>query len=143
MDQRRTLELQLVSAKDLKNCILLTKMDVYAVVSVDGEPTTASKVGQPHSSETAALTPRSTSSFASPSTTLYVLTQHNCLSIEIELVCRRILPAFVIDVVHITLKVLLDSADPKKMKLISRRLRGRQNGEPSCSRTSSPCRSRS
>ncbi|XP_004296125.1 PREDICTED: uncharacterized protein LOC101292882 [Fragaria vesca subsp. vesca] len=133
MDQRRTLELQLVSAKDLKNCILLTKMDVYAVVSVDGEPTTASKVGQPHSSETAALTPRSTSSFASPSTTLYVLTQHNCLSIEIEL----------IDVVHITLKVLLDSADPKKMKLISRRLRGRQNGEPSCSRTSSPCRSRS
>jgi len=104
----RTLELNIISAKDLKGFNLFSKTSVYAVVSISGDP----------------LNPQTATTYIhratrrNPTWNIPVkfivnesLANQNCLSLEVKLLShRKFLPCdTIIGTFHIPLKVLLDN----------------------------------
>ncbi|PRQ39161.1 putative C2 domain-containing protein [Rosa chinensis] len=125
--EQRTLELELVSAKDLKDVNLISKMDVYAVVSLDGD----AYYGKQKTKTKVVRACGTNPSFNFPMrfTVDDTLTQQNRLSLQVKLVCERSLGDKDIGVVYVPVKELFDSADPKNMKFISYQVR-RPSGKP-------------
>ncbi|CAJ1963427.1 unnamed protein product [Sphenostylis stenocarpa] len=102
----RTLELNIISAKDIKNVNLFSKMDVYAVVSLYGDPLH-------HQSST---TPVDKDSGTNPKWNFPMkfsvnetLAKENHLSLEIKLVSDRTLGDTVIGTVHVPLREIIDN----------------------------------
>ncbi|KAL6185960.1 hypothetical protein ACLB2K_042082 [Fragaria x ananassa] len=132
--EQRTLELELVSAKDLKDVNLISKMDVYAVVSLDGDAYNGKQKTKTKLVPNCGTNP--TFNFPMRFTLDDSLTQQNRLSLEVKLVCERSLGDKDIGSVQVPVKELFDSADPKNMKFISyqvRRPSNRPKGELSFS----------
>ncbi|KAK7363594.1 hypothetical protein VNO77_05742 [Canavalia gladiata] len=102
----RTLELNLASAKDLKDVNLFSKMDVYAVVSLSGDPLHHQKIKTPVD-RNGGTNP--TWNFPIKLTIDESLARQNRLILEIKLCCDRTLAADKeVGQVHVPLKELLD-----------------------------------
>lgn len=117
----RTLELNIISAKDLKDVNLFSKMDVYAVVSVSGD------THHPQSATTNVHKDGGTSptwNFPMKFTVNESLIQQNRLSLEVKLVSHRTLAgATVIGTVHVPLKELLDNDGGDSLRQVSYQVR--------------------
>ncbi|KAK7329425.1 hypothetical protein VNO77_23593 [Canavalia gladiata] len=104
----RTLEINILSAKDLKDVNLFSKMDVYAVVSLSGDPL------HPQSATTHVHKDGGTNPTWNFPAKFFVnesLVQENRLSLEVKLISDRTLAGdTAIGTVYIPLKELLDNA---------------------------------
>lgn len=106
MDYRK-LELNIISAKDLKDVNLFSKMDVYAVVSVSGDPLHP-QTATTHVHKDSGTSP--TWNFPVKFVVNETLAQQNRLSLEVKLLSDRTLAGdTVIGTVHIPMKELLDN----------------------------------
>lgn len=121
----RTLELNIVSAKDIKDVNLFSKMDVYAVVSLSGDPQKA-KTPVHRDGGT-----NPTWNFPVKFTINETLAQQNRFSLEIKLVSDRTLAGdTLIGTVHVPLKELLDNpGDGSSFRHVSYQVRT-QSGKP-------------
>ncbi|XP_061349178.1 protein SRC2-like [Gastrolobium bilobum] len=124
----RTLELNLTSAKDLKDVNLFSKMDVYAVVSLSGDQLHHQKTKTPVDRDGGA---NPTWNFPIKFTVNESLARQNRLTLEINLRCQRTLGADKdIGQVHIPVKELLDqTGDGKSFQHVSYQVR-RPSGKP-------------
>ncbi|KAL9314827.1 hypothetical protein ACSQ67_020279 [Phaseolus vulgaris] len=102
----RTLELNIISAKDIKNVNLFSKMDVYAVVSLTGDPFHLQS----------ATTQVDKDSGSNPKWNFPVkfsvneaLAKENRLTLEIKLFSDRTLGDTLIGTVHVPLRELVDN----------------------------------
>ena len=103
----RNLELNIISAKDLKNVNLFSKMDVYAVVSISGDPLNP-QTATTHIHRDGGTNPKW--NFNVKFTINESLANQNRLSLEIKLISDRTLAGdTVIGTVHIPIKELLDN----------------------------------
>ncbi|KAK7289948.1 hypothetical protein RIF29_04011 [Crotalaria pallida] len=118
----RTLELNIVSAKDIKDVNLLSKMDVYAVVSISGDP---------HNPQKKAKTPVHRDGGTNPTWNYAVkfsvndaLARQNRMSLEIKLFSDRTLGSdTLIGTVHIPIKELLDNPGDGAFRHVSYQVR--------------------
>ncbi|KAJ8772011.1 hypothetical protein K2173_027188 [Erythroxylum novogranatense] len=113
----RPLEIMIASAKDLKDVNLFTKMDVYAVVSINGDPYSTQKQ-KTHVHKDCGPNPNwnFTMKFNLDEASL----QQNRLTLDIKLKSDRSLGDKDIGEVYVPIKELLDSAgDPKEYKHMS------------------------
>ncbi|KAL2341754.1 hypothetical protein Fmac_009694 [Flemingia macrophylla] len=102
----RTLELNIVSAKDLKNVNVFSKMDAYAVVSLSGDPLHP-QAATTHVHKDAGTNP--TWNYPAKFSVNKSLAEDNRLSLEIKLISDRTLAGdTVIGTVHIPLREFLD-----------------------------------
>ncbi|CAK9159725.1 unnamed protein product [Ilex paraguariensis] len=123
----RTLEINNISAKDLKNVNLITKMDVYAVVSITGgdkkirqkTKTAVDRNGNTNPTWNIAI------KFTVPESTL----RQNILSLEFKIRCEAMLGDKDVGEVHVPLKELLDSARDGKQQFVSYQVR-KPSGKP-------------
>ncbi|XP_020220830.1 protein SRC2 [Cajanus cajan] len=103
----RTLELNIISAKDLKNVNVFSKMDVYAVVSLSGDPLHP-QGATTHVHKDGGTNP--TWNYPAKFSVNESLAKENRLSLDIKLVSDRTLAGdTVIGTVHIPLRELLDN----------------------------------
>ncbi|KAJ1395202.1 C2 domain [Sesbania bispinosa] len=125
----RTLELNLSSAKDLKNVNLFTKMNVYAVVSISGDPNHHHNKTKTPVDRNAGKNP--TWNFPIKLTINESLARQNRLTLEIKLRCERSLSTDKdIGTVHVPLKELLDqTGDGKSFQHVSYQVR-KPSGKP-------------
>ncbi|KAL1320933.1 hypothetical protein HN51_065648 [Arachis hypogaea] len=125
----RTLDLMIVSAKDLKNVNLISKMDVYAVVSLNGD------IYNPQKFKTSVDRDGGTSptwNFPMKFNFSDSLAQQNRLSLEIKIVSDRTLGDTLIGTVHVPLRELLDNPggkDGKEFRQVSYQVR-KPSGKP-------------
>lgn len=121
----RTLDLKVLEAKDLKNVNLFSKMDVYVVVSLSGDPRTAQK------------TPVDKDGGTSPKWNFHMkfavddaLAQQNRIGLSFKLRSDRALGDRDIGEVYVPMKELLDDAgDGKTERVLSFQVR-RPSGKP-------------
>ncbi|KAK7303802.1 hypothetical protein RJT34_14719 [Clitoria ternatea] len=107
MELYRTLELSIISAKDLKDVNIFSKMSVYAVVSLTGDPLHP-QTARTHVHKDAGTSP--TWNFAVKFAVNESLAQQNRLFLEAKLISDRTLAGdTVIGTVHIPIKELLDN----------------------------------
>ncbi|KAG5006042.1 hypothetical protein AAZX31_09G045100 [Glycine max] len=102
----RTLELNIISAKDIKNVNLFSKMDVYAVVTLSGDPLHP-QGATTHVHKDAGSNP--TWNYPVKFSVNESLAKENRLSLEIKLVSDRTLGDTVIGTVHVPLRELMDN----------------------------------
>ncbi|KHN26566.1 hypothetical protein glysoja_019805 [Glycine soja] len=102
----RTLELNIISAKDIKNVNLFSKMDVYAAVSLSGDPLHP-QGATTHVHKDAGSNP--TWNYPVKFSVNESLAKENRLSLEIKLVSDRTLGDTVIGTVHVPLRELMDN----------------------------------
>ncbi|NP_001351740.1 protein SRC2-like [Cicer arietinum] len=103
----RTLDLNILSAKDLKDVNLFSKMDVFAVVSIAGDPLNP-QTATTHTHRDGGKNP--TWNYPVKFTVNESLANQNRLSLEVKLISDRTLSGnTVIGTVHIPLKELLDN----------------------------------
>ncbi|KAL5541847.1 hypothetical protein UlMin_009557 [Ulmus minor] len=125
-EQRLPLEIKVISAKDLKDVNLMTKMDVYAVVSISGDSrkqktkTTIDRGGGTNP----------TWNFPVKFTVDEASAKQNRLTVVFKLVCDRNLGDKDVGQVIVPVKELLDSAgDGKSFKFVSYQVR-KPSGKP-------------
>ncbi|XP_073267721.1 protein SRC2 isoform X2 [Populus alba] len=129
MDQR-TLDINVISARDLKDVNYISKMDVYAVVSISGVDS-KQKPKQKNKTPVDRAGGKSPTwnfpiKFTIPETSL----AENRLSLVFKLKCERALGDKDIGEVNVPIKELLDSAgDGKSMKFVSYQVR-KPSGKP-------------
>ncbi|CAD6235058.1 unnamed protein product [Miscanthus lutarioriparius] len=135
MSATRTLELTLISAKDLKDVNLMSKMEVYAVVSLSGDPRSrqrvqADRIGGRNPTWNATLR------FAVPAT--------GAGSIHVLLRAERALGDRDVGEVHIPLSELLSGAPdgPVPAKFVAYQVRKISSGRPQGVLNLSPPRTR-
>lgn len=104
----RVLEITVQYAKDLKKVNLITKMDVYAIISVSSRDNT--------SSNQTIKTPVDLHGNANPTwnfpityTVDEVALQHNCLMLDFQIICNRALGDKHIGELHVPVKELFDT----------------------------------
>ncbi|RDY02469.1 Protein SRC2, partial [Mucuna pruriens] len=103
----RTLELNIESAKDLKDVNLFSKMDVYAVVSLSGDPLHP-QVATTHVHKDGGTNP--TWNYPTKFSVNESLAKENRLSLEIKLISDRTLAGdTVIGTIYVPVKELLDN----------------------------------
>ncbi|KDP27783.1 hypothetical protein JCGZ_18863 [Jatropha curcas] len=126
--EQRTLEINLISAKDLKDVNLFSKMDVYAVVSISGDsqqPKQKIKTPVDHDGGT-----NPTWNFPAKFTILEAPAQQNRLILVINLRCERALGDKDIGEVNVPIKELLETmGDGKSMQFVSYQVR-KPSGKP-------------
>ncbi|CAK8531718.1 unnamed protein product [Lathyrus sativus] len=117
----RTLELNLISAKDLKDVNLFSKMDVYAVVSISGDPINP-QTATTHIHRNGGTNP--TWNFPIKFTVNESLANQNRLSLEIKLISnRKVAGDTMIGTVHMPLKELLDNPSGDSLRQVSYQVR--------------------
>ncbi|KAK9933756.1 hypothetical protein M0R45_020932 [Rubus argutus] len=134
--EQRTLELELVSAKGLKDVNFISNMDVYGVVSLYGDGYNGTQHTKTKVVRGCGTHP--TFNFPMRFTVDDSLVQQNRLSLGFQLVSERSLGDRNIGGVNVPVKELFDSADTKSMKFVSyqvRRPSGKPKGELSFSYT--------
>ncbi|KAK7264622.1 hypothetical protein RJT34_32231 [Clitoria ternatea] len=126
--EQRTLELNLTSAKDLKNVSYFSKMDVYAVVSLFGDPQNPQKLKTPVD-RNGGTNP--TWNFPLKFTVNESLARQNRLSLDITLRCQRAVAADKdLGQVHVPLRELIDqTGDGKSFQHVSYQVR-KPSGRP-------------
>ena len=103
----RTLELNIISAEDLKDVNLFSQMSVYAIVSILGDPLNP-QISTTHIHRHAGRNP--TWNIPVKLTVKESLAYHNRLSLEVKLISyRKFLPCSTIGKVCIPLKGFLDN----------------------------------
>ncbi|CAL0334941.1 unnamed protein product [Lupinus luteus] len=113
----RTLELNVVSAKDIKNVNLLSKMNVYAVVSISGDPQNPQKT-KTHVHRDGGTNP--TWNFPVKFTVNESLAHQNRLYLEIKLISDRTLAGdTLIGTVNIPVKELIDNPGDGSFRHVS------------------------
>ncbi|KAL2339045.1 hypothetical protein Fmac_013491 [Flemingia macrophylla] len=124
MMEYRTLELNLGSAKDLKDANLFSKMDVYAVVSLSGDQKIKTPVDRNGGTNP-------TWNFPLKFTFQESLARQNRLTLQIKLRCERTLAADKdVGEVHVPLRELLDQpGDGKSFQHVSYQVR-KPSGKP-------------
>ncbi|WCJ23511.1 Calcium-dependent lipid-binding (CaLB domain) family protein [Euphorbia peplus] len=127
--EQRTLEINLIAAKDLNHVNLFTKMDVYAVVSISGDdpqlPNQTTKTPVAHGGGT-----NPTWNFPAKFTVNEAPAQQNRLNLVFQLRCDRALGDKDIGEVNVPIKELLDSiGDGKSMQFVSFQVR-KPSGKP-------------
>ncbi|KAJ9154492.1 hypothetical protein P3X46_027817 [Hevea brasiliensis] len=126
--EQRTLEINVISAKDLKDVNLFSKMDVYAVVSISGD-------SQLHKQKTKTPVDRDggtnpTWNFPARFTIHGDPAQQNRLNLVFKLRCDRALGDKDIGEVNVPIKELFDSmGDGKSMQFVSYQVR-KPSGKP-------------
>jgi hypothetical protein len=117
----RTLELNIISAKDLKNVKLFSKMDVYNVISISGDPLNP-QTAATHINHNGGTSPTWNSHFKF--TINDSLANQNRLSLEVNLISDRTLSRdTLIGKVHIPLKELLDNPSGDSFRLVNYQVR--------------------
>lgn len=117
----RTLELNIISAKDLKNVNLFSKMDVYAVVSISGDPLNP-QTATTHRHRDGGTSP--TWNFPVKFTINDSLANQNRLSLEVKLISDRTVAGdTLIGKVHIPLKELLDNPSGDSFRQVNYQVR--------------------
>lgn len=127
----RTLEINVISAEGLKHVNLISKMDVYAVVSISGDSSSANHKQQK------TRTPVDRSGGSNPTWNFPIkftidesLAQQNRLCVDFKLRCDRVLGDKDIGEVNVPIKELLDSpGDGKSMQFVSYQVR-KPSGKP-------------
>ncbi|KAL6970305.1 DNA-directed RNA polymerase [Sarracenia purpurea var. burkii] len=123
----RSLEIKVISAKDLKNVNLISKMDVYVAVSISGDPKTEQKTTVDRNGNT-----NPTWNFPMKFTVDESATRQNRLNLVFTLRCDRNLGDKDIGEVTVPVKELIGSIDEGKLQFLTyqvRRPSGRPKGE--------------
>ncbi|XP_052190205.1 protein SRC2-like [Diospyros lotus] len=127
----RTLEINVMSAKDLKQGNLFTKMSVYVVVSISGNPATRQKTAVDRGGNT-----NPTWNFPMKFTVDESALRQNHLTLVFNLRCDRSLGDKDVGEVHVPVKELADSIDTGKLQFLTYQVRkpsGKPKGELSFS----------
>ena len=128
----RTLEINSISAKDLKDVNLISKMDVYVVVSIDGDSRSKQKTPVDRDGGT-----NPSWKFPMKFTVDESAAQKNRLTLSFKLRCERVLGDKDIGEVNVPVKELLDPAGESKLaQFVSYQVRkpsGKPKGELSFS----------
>ncbi|KAK7261428.1 hypothetical protein RIF29_27738 [Crotalaria pallida] len=129
MDKYTTFEFSLISANDLKDVNHFTKMDVYAIVSITGDPNYEKIVKSPVSKN--GNTNPSWNYFPMIFSLNESLLHENLLFLEIKLRCKRSLSCDK-DISHISvpLKRLLDHDIDGKSFQLAKFQNNRETGKP-------------
>ncbi|XP_024042206.1 protein SRC2-like [Citrus clementina] len=134
MASYKTLELKVISAKDLKDVHFISKMGVYAVVSISGDHTIEKQEVKTHVDRSGGSNP--TWNFPIQFTFNESLAQQNRLTLNFKIKSDGLLGDKTVGEVIVPIKELLDSSssssrDAKSMKLITqvRSSSGNPNGE--------------
>ncbi|CAI9765863.1 unnamed protein product [Fraxinus pennsylvanica] len=130
----RTLEINVMSARDLNKVNLITKMDVYVVVSISGgDKKSKQKTKTPVDNDGDS---NPTWNFPMKFTVEDAALQQNRLNLVFKLVCQRVLGDKDVGEVHVPLKELLESpaaagggGDGKQQKFVSYQVR-KPSGKP-------------
>ncbi|XVF62600.1 hypothetical protein PTKIN_Ptkin09bG0021500 [Pterospermum kingtungense] len=124
----RTLEINLISAKDLKNVNLIDKMDVYAVVTLKGDSSKHKQKTKTHVDKDCGKNPNW--NFPVKFTIDESLAKNNNLSVKFKIKCERILGDKELGQVHVPVKELLDSpGEGGSVKFVSYQVR-KPSGRP-------------
>ena len=123
----RTLELNVVSAKDLKDVNLFSKMDVYVVVSLSGDSHHHKQKTKTNVAKDSGTSP--SWNFPMKFTIEEYAAQQNRLTLEFKLRCDRSLGDKDIGVVYVPIQELLNSTGDKSMKFVSYQVR-KPSGKP-------------
>lgn len=129
----RTLEINLTSAKGLKNVNLIDKMDVYAVVTLKGDSSSKQKQKtKTHVDKDCGKNP--TWNFPIKFTIDESLAKNNSLNLKIKIKCEKILGDKELGQVNVPVKELLDSSPTEagaggSMKFVSYQVR-KPSGRP-------------
>ncbi|WJX27859.1 Protein src2 [Trifolium repens] len=117
----RILELNIISAKDLKDVNVFSKMDVYAVVSISGDSVNL-QTATTHIHRDGGKNP--TWNFPVKFTINESLANQNRLSLEIKLLSDRTLAGdTIIGTVHVPIKELLDNPAGDSLRQVSYQVR--------------------
>ncbi|KAM1086686.1 hypothetical protein EV1_012352 [Malus domestica] len=129
--EQRILELELISAKDIKDVNLLSKMDVYAVVSLQGDNVSRACKQKTKTKVSQGCGTHPTWNFHMKFVLDEYLIQQNRISLVFKLVCQRSLGDKDIGQVVVPVKELLDSvkADAASMKFVAYQVR-KPSGKP-------------
>lgn len=121
----RTLEINVISAKDLKDVNLISKMDVYVVVSINGDSRSKQKTPVDRDGGT-----NPTWNFPMKFTVDESAAQQNRLTLSFKLRCERTLGDKDIGEVNVPIKELLDPAgESKPIQFVSYQVR-KPSGKP-------------
>ncbi|KAA8548920.1 hypothetical protein F0562_000604 [Nyssa sinensis] len=120
----RTLDINIISAKDLKNVNLIDKMDVYVVVSISGDKRTKQKTKVDRNGGT-----NPTWNFPMKFTVDESAAQQNRSTLMFTLRCERSLGDKDIGEVHVPIKELLGNIGDGKMQFVSYQVR-KPSGKP-------------
>uniref|UniRef100_A0A5B7A254 Putative cytokinesis protein sepA-like n=1 Tax=Davidia involucrata TaxID=16924 RepID=A0A5B7A254_DAVIN len=120
----RSLEINIISAKDLKNVNFINKMDVYVVVSISGDQRTKQKTPVNRDGDS-----NPTWNFPMKFTVDESAAQQNRLTLMFKLRCERSLGDKDIGEVHVPIKELLDNVGDGKMQFLSYQVR-KPSGKP-------------
>ncbi|EEF45519.1 conserved hypothetical protein [Ricinus communis] len=134
--EQRTLEIKLISAKDLKDVNLFSKMDVYAVLSISGDSQQPKQKTKTPVDHDGGINP--TWNFPAKFIIIETPAQQNRLNLDIKLRCERALGDKDVGEVHVPIKELLDSinGDGNSMQFVNYQVRkpsGKSKGELSFS----------
>ncbi|WVZ20341.1 hypothetical protein V8G54_007663 [Vigna mungo] len=102
----RTLELNIISAKDIKNVNLFSKMDVYVVISLTGDPFHLQSATT-HVDKDGGCNPKW--NYPVKFSVNEALAKENRLTLEAKLISDRTLGDTVIGTVHVPLRELVDN----------------------------------
>ncbi|KAM2001651.1 hypothetical protein ACFX15_025464 [Malus domestica] len=129
--EQRTLELELISAKDIKDVRLILKMDVYAVVSLQVDDDSRGKQQKTMTKVARGCGTHPTWNFHVNFVLDEYLTQQNRLFIVFKLVCQHSHGDKDIGQVVVPVKELFDSvkADAASMKFVTYQVR-KPSGKP-------------
>ncbi|PON88305.1 C2 domain containing protein [Trema orientale] len=122
----RSLEINVISARDLKDVNLMTKMDVYAVVSISGESHNHQKT-KTNVDRASGRNP--TWNFPAKFTVDESAAKQNRLTLVFTLFCDRTLGDKEIGQVNVPVKELLDSSSSSSMQFVSYQVR-KPSGKP-------------
>ncbi|GAV85839.1 C2 domain-containing protein [Cephalotus follicularis] len=123
--EQRTIEIDLISAADLKNVNLISKMDVYTVVYLSGDPSSKQKAKTTVDREGGN---NPTWNFPMKFTIDESLAQQNCLTLVFKLKCERSLGDKDVGEVNVPVKELLDPI-PMQTQFVSYQVR-KPSGRP-------------
>jgi len=133
----RTLEINVISARDLKDVNYISKMDVYAVVSISGDDSKRKPKQKTKTPVDRAGGKNPTWNFPIKFTIPQTPLAENRLNLVFNLKCERALGDKDVGEVNVPVKELMDSAgDGKSMKFVSYQVRkpsGKPKGEVSFS----------
>ncbi|KAJ9181931.1 hypothetical protein P3X46_005974 [Hevea brasiliensis] len=133
--EQRTLDINVISAKDLKDVNIFSKMDVYAVVSISGDSQLPKQKTRTHVDREGGTNP--TWNFPAKFTIYETPAQQSRLNLVFKLRCDRALGDKDIGEVNVPVKELLDSmGDGKSMQFVIYQVRkpsGKPKGELSFS----------
>ncbi|XP_025012730.1 protein SRC2 [Ricinus communis] len=121
--EQRTLEIKLISAKDLKDVNLFSKMDVYAVLSISGDSQQPKQKTKTPVDHDGGINP--TWNFPAKFIIIETPAQQNRLNLDIKLRCERALGDKDVGEVHVPIKELLDSinGDGNSMQFVNYQVR--------------------